>query len=77
MSRQTPFTSRLLAAVLVAISGCAPQQPFYFHHVDGDLAHYNGVATDVNYPDIDANPSSAKSPRPYSLQNKDANNYWT
>ncbi len=54
MSRQTPFVGLVMAAVLVALTGCQPQQPFYLKHVDGDLAHYKGVATEIEYPDVDA-----------------------
>ena len=37
-------------------SGCAPQQPFYCRE-DGDLSHYLGVATDIEYPDVEESPS--------------------
>ena len=54
MSRHTPFVSLVTAVVLAALAGCQPQQPFYLKHVDGDLAHYKGVATEIEYPDVDA-----------------------
>jgi len=50
MSRQPPLLGRMAMVVLAALAGCQPQQPFYLKHVDGDLAHYVGVATDLEYP---------------------------
>ena len=43
----------MLTAVLIGSTGCWPQQPFYFHQVDEDLAHYKGVATEISVPDVD------------------------
>jgi len=43
--------SVFLAAVLAA-TGCAPTQPFYFLE-DGDLSHYVDVATEIEYPDVE------------------------
>ena len=42
----------LLAVLLVLATGCRPQQPFYFFE-DGDLSHYIGVATEIDYPDVE------------------------
>ena len=39
----------LLAAGLA--TGCSPTQPFYFFE-DGDLSHYVGMATNIEYPDV-------------------------
>lgn len=38
--------------VLVALSGCHPTQPFYFHN-DGDLSHYLDRLQTIAYPDVD------------------------
>jgi len=78
MSRQTPFVGLVLTAVMVALTGCGPQQPFYFHRVDGDLAHYKGVATEIEYPDVEADRLAdvAEAQRPFSLVNKDPKNFW-
>lgn len=55
MSRQfSPLAVLTLVLPILAI-GCRPQQPFYFHE-DGDLSHYVGVATNIDYPDA-VNPS--------------------
>ena len=73
MSRHPPLLGRMAMVVLAALAGCQPQQPFYLKHVDGDLAHYVGVATDLEYPDVDActlgDASDAK--RPFSLVHHD------
>lgn len=52
MSRYIP-TLGLLACVstLTLLTGCHPQQPFYFHG-DGDMSHYKGMATEIEYPDV-------------------------
>ncbi len=42
-------TAMLLLAALV--TGCSPAQPFYFFE-DGDLSHYVGMATNIEYPDV-------------------------
>ncbi len=41
-----------LALLGMILTGCRPQQPFYFHE-DGDLSHYIGMATEISYPDTD------------------------
>lgn len=38
---------------LVLLAGCTPSQPLYLFE-DGDLSHYKGVATEIEYPDVEA-----------------------
>jgi len=78
MSRQAPVVGRVLAAVLVALSGCQPQQPFYLRQVDSELAHYKGAATEIEYPDVETDRLAdvAETQKPFSLMNKDLNNIW-
>lgn len=38
--------------VIATLTGCRPSQPFYFFE-DGDLSHYEGVATKVELADVD------------------------
>lgn len=52
MDRQLRESVCLFLAALVAVTGCAPTQPFYFME-DGDLSHYVDVATQIEYPDVD------------------------
>jgi outer membrane protein TolC len=40
----------LVLAIAGLASGCSPTQPFYFCE-DGDLSHYVGMATNIEYPD--------------------------
>ncbi|MHB9046747.1 MAG: TolC family protein [Pirellulales bacterium] len=47
----TRFSTVLALAAVFAL-GCQPTQPFYFSE-DGDLSHYKGVATDIDYPDLE------------------------
>jgi hypothetical protein len=52
MRRQSPLVSTVLAVSMIWGSGCRPQQPHYlFEH--GDLSHYVGEATDIEYPDAE------------------------
>ena len=39
-----------LSLALVVGTGCHPTQPFYFGE-NGDLSHYVGVATEIDYPE--------------------------
>jgi outer membrane protein TolC len=58
-------------------SGCAPTQPFYFGE-DGDLSHYINVATDIEYPDVCAQPLDevTATPAPLTLANASNFKYW-
>ena len=70
MTRQTRSTWCLLLAMVMGITGCHPQQPFFFHE-DGDLSHYVNVSTDIEFPDV-TEPSLAEvthAQRPLSLRN--------
>ena len=73
MSRQIPLVGVAMTVVLAVLAGCQPQQPFYLKHVDGDLAHYKGVATEIEYPDVDADrlDDVSDAQRPFSLTNND------
>ena len=56
MNRQSrKYWSLVLIASMLA-PGCAPQQPFYARE-DGNLSHYLGVATEIDYPDSQESPS--------------------
>lgn len=51
MARQIFRSWIVVLAVLILVAGCSPTQPFYFFE-DGDLSHYRGVATEIEYPDV-------------------------
>jgi outer membrane protein TolC len=53
MKRRIHTAWAILTSMMIALTGCRPQQPFYLHE-DGDLSHYLGVATDIEYPDVEA-----------------------
>ncbi len=55
MTRQLRTATSLLLCGLTLCSGCTPIQPFYFKE-DGDLSHYMDVATNIEYPDVNAPP---------------------
>ncbi len=80
MSRQySPLLRSVILGALLAsgLFGCSAQQPFYFHE-DGDLSHYLDVATEIEYPDLEAESLDEVngSIRPFSLENHDTRNYW-
>ena len=50
MSRRLRSIWAVLTSLLIVLSGCHPQQPFYLFE-DGDLSHYVDKATQIEYPD--------------------------
>jgi hypothetical protein len=52
MKRQLHASLSLCVSLAIAISGCAPTQPYFFFE-DGDMSHYVGLATDIEHPDVD------------------------
>ncbi len=77
MNRQSrKFWSLMLIASMLT-PGCAPQQPFYCRE-DGDLSHYLGVATQIEYPDVDESPTCevANTLPPLTLKNLDNYEIW-
>jgi outer membrane protein TolC len=70
------YLSLVLIASMLA-PGCAPQQPFYCRE-DGDLSHYLGVATEIEYPDVDESPTCevANTLAPLTLKNLDNYEIW-
>jgi len=73
------FCMALTPALFMAFVGCRPQEPFYLKRIDGDLNHYIGVATQIEYPDVDSDrlPDVVEAQRPFSLLNPDKQeNYW-
>ncbi len=62
---------------LAMLAGCRPSQPFYFFE-DGDLSHYEGVATkielaDVDVPSLDEVQNSAT---PHTIGEQQIEEYW-
>ena len=77
MNRQyRKFWSLVLIGSVLA-PGCAPQQPFYCHE-NGNLSHYLGVATDIEYPDTQESPSCevTNTRPPLTLKNTDNYEIW-
>ena len=77
MSRQSPLLIAAFAACFIILAGCQPQQPFYFHE-DPELSHYKGVATEIEYPDVDSCTLGdvQGAIRPFSLQNNQPKAVW-
>jgi outer membrane protein TolC len=66
--------------ILAVLAGCGPQEPFFVsqHHPDEDLAYYQGAATKIEYPDVEAERLAdvACAKRPWTLQNRDTRDIW-
>jgi outer membrane protein TolC len=77
MSRHCPLLGIVVSAALAVLAGCHPQQPFYFGE-DGDLSHYLGVATDIEYPDaeVESLADATEALRPFSLENSQPKEIW-
>jgi len=78
MTRQFSILGVVLLSVSLSVAaGCRPQQPFYFLE-DGDLSHYIGVATEIEYPDVEAaslDEVNGAMP-PLTLENSDPREIW-
>jgi len=77
MKRRVHSIWAILTSLMIALTGCRPQQPFYLHE-DGDLSHYLGVATEIEYPDVDTHPLEevTEALPPYTLNNLKFSSYW-
>lgn len=77
MRRQAPLLAVVSAALMLAASGCYPQQFFYFSN-KGDTGHYVGVAQQIEYPDLERasldEVNGAKAP--LTLENAKPESYW-
>ncbi|MEJ5340836.1 MAG: TolC family protein [Thermogutta sp.] len=63
--------------VFAGMLGCRPQQPFFLHE-DGDLSHYVDKATQIEYPDVEANSLDEvqKVLPPFTISNSEVKEYW-
>ena len=52
MKRRVHRIWAVYTCVLMALTGCRPQQPFYLHE-DGDLSHYVATVTEIENPDVE------------------------
>ena len=79
MSRRPPLRRFVVSVALAVLAGCHPQEPFYLKKVDNDLAHYKGVATEIDYPNVDTVDrlaDVANAAPPPSLQNNKDREVW-
>lgn len=77
MSRRVLSVGAWVTMVAVAITGCTPSRPFYFFN-DGDLSHYRGVATEIEYPDVESARITEVeyAQAPLTLANAEAREMW-
>lgn len=77
MRRQLHILWVAMTCVSMAVTGCAPVQPFFFNE-DGDLSHYLGVATKIEYPDVEqcSLPDVENAQAPITLTNNRFEKTW-
>lgn len=77
MSRQAHRIWVLLTCVTILASGCTPSQPLYFFE-SGDMSHYKGVATDIEFPDVEVASLAEVDGAlpPLTLRNSEAHEIW-
>lgn len=77
MSRQTRAFWAVVLSVVTFAAGCKPVQPFYLGEHD-DMAHYIGVATDLEYPDanVESLTETTMAEEPFSLSNPEPKELW-
>jgi len=77
MSRRLRATVTVMLAAMTAITGCTPSKPIYLFD-DKDMSHYKGMATQIEYPDIENvhldDVLNAKAP--LTLSNPEAREIW-
>ncbi|MBN1394246.1 MAG: TolC family protein [Pirellulales bacterium] len=78
MSRQAPIIGLVATAIFTVLSGCQPQQPFYLKKIDDEYLHYKGVATEIEYPDVESERLGDvdNAQAPFSLLRKDDRERW-
>ncbi|MBL9082098.1 MAG: TolC family protein [Planctomycetales bacterium] len=77
MKRQARTLMVLVTTLSVFVTGCAPSRPFYFFD-DGDLSHYKGAATEIEYPDVNTvvlDDVTQASP-PLTVANNEPREFW-
>ncbi len=77
MTRQPFFVITIGTALLGFLVGCRPQQPLFLFE-DGDLSHYIGKATAIEYPDVEqpSLPDAAYAEAPLTISNPEPREYW-
>ncbi|MGC3969742.1 MAG: TolC family protein [Pirellulales bacterium] len=77
MKRQARTLMVLVTTLSVIVTGCAPSRPFYFFD-DGNLSHYKGAATEIEYPDVNTvvlDEVTQASP-PLTVANNEPREFW-
>ncbi len=77
MNRRVHSVWTVFASAMIALAGCRPQQPLYFHE-NSDLSHYLNVATDLEYPDVKTTTLAEveEAPPPLTLTNTGVDGNW-
>lgn len=77
MKRQARLALVSVTLVSMLVTGCAPSRPFYFFD-DGNLSHYKGAATEIEYPDVETQMLAdvSQAMPPLTLANNEPREIW-
>jgi outer membrane protein TolC len=67
----------IVTCLATLVSGCTPSKPVYLFD-DKDMSHYKGMATDIEYPDVEGDRIAdvAKAKAPLTMANPDIKGMW-
>lgn len=77
MCRRVLLWCAVLAGLAISQPACRPTTPLYLRD-DGDLSHYRGIATQIEYPDVDPDriDDVSKAQPPLTVANPEAREMW-
>ncbi|MCE9606208.1 MAG: TolC family protein [Planctomycetia bacterium] len=77
MKRQARQVLVSVTLLSMLVTGCSPTRPFYFFD-DGNLSHYKGAATEIEYPDVQTTmlEDVAQALPPLTVANNDPREIW-
>jgi outer membrane protein TolC len=77
MKRHVRQVTAVVTLLSLVATGCAPARPFYFFE-DGDKSHYKGVATEIEYPDVNTLvlDEVTQAQPPLTVAHNEPNEFW-
>lgn len=77
MKRQARQVLVSVTLLSMLVTGCSPTRPFYFFD-DGNLSHYKGAATEIEYPDVETEMLAdvSQAMQPLTVANNEPREIW-
>ncbi|MGH7135457.1 MAG: TolC family protein [Pirellulales bacterium] len=77
MNRRLRSRVAIVTCAAVLASGCTPSKPVYLFD-DKDMSHYRGMATEIEYPDVESDriDDVARAKDPLTLSNPEVTEIW-